>query len=235
MTDLLYLDDGYLREFSASVADQDGHAVVLTRTAFYTGGGGQPPDLGALRGSGGEARVIDMKREGDRAWHVLEGGAIPPAGQEVHGVLDWERRYAIMRYHSALHVLVGTVYHLHGAKVTGGAIYPDRARMDFTLEDINKGTVAAIEAETNRVIREGRRILIRWLSREEFEGADLVRLARDLVPRDVERIRVVEIEGFDAQADGGTHVANTREIGRLVITKTDNKGKFNRRLEIAVV
>jgi Ser-tRNA(Ala) deacylase AlaX len=140
-----------------------------------------------------------------------------------------------MRYHSALHVMVGAIYHLYRAKVTGGAIYPDRARMDFTLQDLNKDKVAAIEAETNRVIQENRRILVRWMSREEFESADLVRLARDLVPRDVDRIRVLEIEGFDAQADGGTHVASTREIGRLVVTKTDNKGKLNRRLEIALV
>ena len=235
MTELLYLDDSYLREFAASVVSQDGHAVALARTAFYPGGGGQPPDLGWLRWPGGEARVTDMRREGETVWHVLEAGPGPIEGQEVRGALDWERRYAIMRYHSALHVMVGAIYHLYGAKVTGGAIYPDRARMDFALEDLNKDTVTAIEAETNRVIQENRRILVRWMSREEFESADLVRLARDLVPRDVERIRVLEIEGFDAQADGGTHVASTREIGRLVITKTDNKGKFNRRLEIAVV
>ncbi len=235
MTELLYLEDSYLREFTASVVAQGSQSVALTRTAFYTGGGGQPPDLGWLRWSGGEARIFDMKREGDIAWHILESGPVPAAGQEVRGVLDWGRRHAIMRYHSALHVLVGTVYHMYGAKVTGVAIYPDRARMDFTLEDLGKEKIVAIETETNCVIQEGRRVLIRWMSREEFEGADLVRLARDLVPRDVERIRVVEIEGFDAQADSGTHVANTREIGRLVITRTDNKGKFNRRLEIALV
>lgn len=234
MTELLYLHDSYLREFAASVVSQDDHSVALARTAFYPGGGGQPPDLGWLRWKGGEARVTDMRREGETAWHVLEGGPSPPAGEEVRGALDWERRYAIMRYHSALHVMVGTIYHLYGAKVTGGAIYPDRARMDFTLEDLSKDKVAAIEAETNRVIQENRRILVRWMTREEFEHADLVRLARDLVPRDVDRIRVLEIEGFDAQADGGTHVAATREIGRLVITKTDNKGKLNRRLEIAL-
>ncbi len=235
MTELLYLDDSYLREFTASVVAERGQSVALTQTAFYTGGGGQPPDLGWLRWSGGEARVVDMRKEGDAAWHILDAGLIPHAGQDVRGVLDWERRHAIMRYHSALHVLVGTVYHLFNAKVTGGAIYPDRARMDFTLEDLNKEKIAAIEAETNRVIQEHRRILVRFMSREEFASADLVRLARDLIPRDIERIRVIEIEGFDAQADGGTHVANTREIGRLAITRTDNKGKFNRRLEIALI
>ena len=235
MTDLLYLDDSYLREFAASVVSQNGNSVALARTAFYPGGGGQPPDLGWLRWPGIEARITEVRREGETVWHVLESGPSPPAGQEVRGVLDWERRYAIMRYHSALHVMVGAIYHLYRAKVTGGAIYPDRARMDFTLQDLNKDKVAAIEAETNRVIQENRRILVRWMSREEFESADLVRLARDLVPRDVDRIRVLEIEGFDAQADGGTHVASTREIGRLVVTKTDNKGKLNRRLEIALV
>ena len=235
MTDLLYLDDSYLREFAASVVSLNGNSVALARTAFYPGGGGQPPDLGWLRWPGSEARITEVRREGETVWHALEPGPSPPAGQEVRGVLDWERRYAIMRYHSALHVMVGAIYHLYQAKVTGGAIYPDRARMDFTLLDLNKDKVAAIEAETNRVIQENRRILVRWMSREEFESADLVRLARDLVPRDVDRIRVLEIEGFDAQADGGTHVASTREIGRLVITKTDNKGKLNRRLEIALV
>jgi Ser-tRNA(Ala) deacylase AlaX len=178
--------------------------------------------------------VAGLKKDDDAVWHILEG-PLPRMGQQVRGALDWDRRYAIMRYHSALHVLVGTIYHLHQALVTGGAIYPDRARMDFALEDLGRDRVAAIEAETNRVIQEARPILVRWLSREEFERADLVRLARNLVPAELARTRVIEIEGFDAQADGGTHVANTREIGRLVVTKTENKGKINRRLEIALV
>ena len=234
MTELLYLEDGYLREFDASVVAEGSHEIALDRTAFFPGGGGQPPDAGQLRWPGGETRVVGLKKDGDLAWHILEG-PVPRVGQEVRGALDWERRYAIMRYHSALHVLVGAVYHLYDARVTGGAIYPDRARMDFTLEDLSRERLAAIEAETNRVMQEGRRVLVRWMSREEFERVDLVRLARNLVPAELARIRVIEIEGFDAQADGGTHVANTREIGRLVITKTENKGKINRRLEIALV
>ena len=234
MTELLHLEDSYLREFDACVVAQRGQAVVLDRTAFYPGGGGQPPDIGWLRWPGGETRVVDMKREGDTVWHILED-PVPPVSQDVRGAVNWERRYAIMRQHSALHVLVGTVYHLYRALVTGVAIYPDHARMDFTLEDLSRDRVAAIEAGTNRVIQEGRRILVRWMSREEFDCADLVRLAKNLVPPDLQQIRVIEIENFDAQADGGTHVANTREIGRLVITKTENKGKTNRRLEIALV
>lgn len=205
-TEPLYLRDSYLRAFDAAVVAIDGRAVALDRTAFYPGGGGQPPDAGRLAWDGGEA-----------------GGAV-----------DWERRYAIMRYHSALHVLVGAVYRLYGAVVTGGAIHPDPARMDFSLADLGRERVAAIEAEANRAIAADLRVLVRFVAREEFERSDLTRLARNLVPQDVTEVRVVEIEGYDAQADGGTHVAHTGEIGRLRVTKTENKGKANRRLEIAL-
>ncbi len=233
VTELLYLQDSYLREFDAAVTAVDGQAVALDRTAFYPGGGGQPADTGAVRWAGGEARVIEMRRAGDAIWHLLEGVA-PPVGAPVRGAVDWDRRYAIMRHHSALHVLVGVVYKQFTALVTGGAIYPDRARMDFSLEDLNKERVAAIESEANRVIQEHRRILVRFVSRQEFEQSDLSRLAKNLLPPEIREVRVVEIEGFDAQADGGTHVVGTAEIGRLVVTKTENKGRINRRLEIAL-
>lgn len=231
MTELLYLGDSYLRDADAVVRTADGDAVVLDRTICYPGGGGQPADTGALRWPDGDRRVTGLRRDGDAVWHLLDGPA-PVPGTAVRVVLDWERRYAIMRHHSALHVLVGAVYHLFQARVTGGAIYPDRARMDFSLEDLNKERVAEIERETNRVLAEDRGITVRFVTHEEFERSDLVRLARDLVPRDVDRIRVIEIDGYDAQADGGTHVARTGEIGQLKIVKTDNKGKANRRLEI---
>lgn len=233
MTELLHMNDSYLREFDARVTAQDNLAVVLDCTAFYPGGGGQPPDTGSLRWPGNESRVIGMKDAGGAIWHMLDGSA-PSPGQVIRGMLDWERRYAIMRYHSALHVLVGAVYRLYEASVTGVAIYPDRARMDFSLENLSRERIVAIEAEANRAIQEDRRIIVRWVSREEFEQANLVRLARNLVPQDIERIRVIEIEDYDSQADSGTHVLSTREIGRLVITKTDNKGKINRRMEIKV-
>ncbi|MDR7419586.1 MAG: alanyl-tRNA editing protein [Armatimonadota bacterium] len=233
MAELLYLTDSYVREFDAAVAAVEGQAVALDRTAFYPGGGGQPADTGILTWPGAEARVSEMRRDGDAIWHVVEGAA-PPVGAVVRGIVDWNRRYAIMRHHSALHVLVGAVYKLFNALVTGGAIYPDRARMDFALDDLSKERVAAIAAEANRVIAEGHRVLVRFVSREEFERSDLTRLARDLLPAGITQVRVVEIEGYDAQADGGTHVANTSEIGRLVVTKTENKGKLNRRLEIAL-
>ncbi len=231
MTDLLYLRDSYLREADAVVQASGDGAVALDRTVCYPGGGGQPADTGILRWSAGERRVTEMRRDGETVWHLLDGPA-PPAGTTVRVALDWDRRYAIMRYHSALHVLVGVVYRLFDARVTGGAIYPDRARMDFSLEDLNKERVAEIERETNRVLAQDLSITVRFVTHEEFERSDLVRLARDLVPRDVDMIRVIEIEGCDAQADGGTHVARTAEIGVLRIVKTDNKGKANRRLEI---
>lgn len=231
MTQLLYLEDSYLRETGAAVQSADEGAVVLDRTVLYPGGGGQPADTGVLRWEAGERHITEMRRDGAAVWHVLDGPP-PAAGTAVRAALDWDRRYAIMRHHSALHVLVGAVYRLFNAKVTGGAIYPDRARMDFSLEDLNKDRVGEIERETNRVLAEDRPIAVRFVTHEEFARSDLVRLARDLVPKDVERIRVIEIEGYDAQADGGTHVRRTGEIGALRIVKTENKGKANRRLEI---
>jgi len=233
MTELLYLHDSYAREFDATVTAVDGHAVSLDRTAFYPGGGGQPSDAGALEWSDGRARVTGQRRDGDTIWHVLED-AWPARESPVRGRIDWERRYAIMRHHSALHVLVGAVYRLFGALVTGGAIYPDRARMDFALEDLSKARIAAIETEANRIISEDRPIRVRFVAREEFERSDLTRLANVSLPPEIQTVRVIEIEGFDAQADGGTHVAHTGEIGLLAITKTENKGKTNRRLEIAL-
>jgi len=233
MTQLLYLHDSYLREFDAVVTGVEGQRVALDRTAFYPGGGGQPADTGFLRWNGMTGRVAELRKEGDTVWHAVEG-EVPASGASVHGGLDWERRFDIMRHHSALHVLVGVVYKTFNALVTGGAIYPDRARMDFSLEDLNKDRIGAIEAEANRVIREQRRILVRFLSRDEFERSDLVRLAKNLIPQEIREVRVIEIEGFDAQADGGTHVANTSEIGALRVTKTENKGKINRRLEISL-
>jgi misacylated tRNA(Ala) deacylase len=233
MAELLYLKDSYLREFDAVATAVEGQAVALDRTAFYPGGGGQPADAGILTWPGAQARVNEMRRDGSTVWHVVEG-APPAVGAAVRGIVDWDRRYAIMRHHSALHVLVGAVYKLFNALVTGGAIYPDRARMDFSLDDLSRERVAAIEAEANRVIAEGHRVLVRSVSREEFERSDLTRLARDLLPAGITEVRVIEIEGYDAQADGGTHVANTSEIGQLVVTKTENKGRLNRRLEIAL-
>ncbi|MDR7574560.1 MAG: alanyl-tRNA editing protein [Armatimonadota bacterium] len=233
---LRYLHDAYAREETTHVRAVEGARVQLASTVLFPGGGGQPSDRGWLRWDGGEAAVVGHAHpavEGDPPWHAV-AGPVPPPGATVQVVVDWEHRYAVMRHHTALHVLSGVVYHLFGASVTGGQIYPDRARMDFALVDLDRARVEAIEREANRIITEGRPVRVRFVSREAFAREDLVRTARNLVPAHLETIRVVEIEGFDAQADGGTHVGNTAEVGRLVVTGTENKGKVNRRLYVAL-
>lgn len=230
---LLYLSDMTCREFTATVGVVEERAVCLDRTAFYPGGGGLPPDRGSLAHEGREVAVVGIRRAAERLWHDLDG-APPPAGEAVTGRLDWPHRYGVMRHHTAIHVLCGVVYHLFGAVVTGGQIRSDRARIDFTLADLTRERVQQIEDEANRVIHEGRPIKVYSVSREALAAMDLVRTKEILVPEHVRQVRIVEIEGFDAQADGGTHVATTDECGRLRIVKTENKGKQNKRLEIAL-
>jgi len=202
MAQLLYLHDSYLKAFDATVEGVQGQVVALDRTAFYAGGGGQPVDVGTLRWSGGECRVMDVRKDGDAVWHMVEG-ALPAVGAAVAGALDWNRRYAIMRHHSALHVLVGVVYRQFNALVTGGAIYPDRARMDFSLEDLNKDRVAAIEAEANRVIGEHRRV-------PRVSGGDLARL-----------FALVNMASDDTgMATSGTRAVRTEPMNRKTTNAT---------------
>jgi Ser-tRNA(Ala) deacylase AlaX len=234
MTELLYLKDHYLREFDARVTNAETNFVTLDRTAFYPTGGGQPNDIGVIRWDGGESKVVDVSKKTGIVLHKVDGAA-PPQGAMIHGTLDWDRRYAFMRYHSALHVLCGLVYHMYGGLVTGGQIYPDRARMDFDLQDLSTDRVQEIEKECNRAIQASRPIVVRFLPREEaMKHPDLIRTKINLLPPEIEEVRVVEIEGLDVQADGGTHVANTREIQGIKVVKTANKGRINRRMEIVL-
>lgn len=231
MSEPFYLRDGYARTIDTWVEASQGNRVRLSDTLFYPGGGGQLEDWGVLRRANDAFAVRKHAKEAGEIWHELDGAlSVGPVTAE----LDWPRRYGIMRYHSAVHVLCGVVYHLFGETVTGNQIYPDRARMDFALEDLDPQRVAAIEQEANVVIGRGLAITSRSLPREEFERHDLIRTAKNLVPAHLDVIRVVEIAGFDAQADGGTHVRDTSEIGTLRITKTENKGRINRRLEIVL-
>lgn len=234
MTELLYLADSYLKEFDAWVVGVTENAVELDRTAFYPRGGGQASDEGSLLADSRSWRVLDVFKEGGRVLHKIDGE--PPAvGASVRGVIDWDRRYALMRYHSALHVMVGVIYHRFGVLVTGGQMYPDRARMDFALEDMNRERIALIESESNRYIEQDLNINIRVLPREEaFRVPELIRTQINLLPQGIEEVRVVDVEGLDMQADGGTHVRGTREIGHLRVTKVENKGKINKRLEIVL-
>jgi misacylated tRNA(Ala) deacylase len=239
MTELLYATDAYLKEMDATVQEVRDGAVILDRTAFYATGGGQPHDTGTLTWAGSDGntrqcRVIEVRKQGPDVLHKIEGEA-PPVGAAVHGEIDWERRYALMRHHTALHSMSGVIYRLYGSLVTGGQMYVDRARMDFALEDLSPEKLQAIEDETNRLMAEGHPVHISILPREEaFQIPDLIRTNINLLPPAIQEVRVVNIEGIDQQADGGTHVANTQEVGRVRITKTENKGRLNKRLEIVV-
>lgn len=240
-TPLLHQTDSYLTTFDATViaVDDEAYGVVLDSTAFYATGGGQPHDTGVLRFGGVEAHVVEVKKSADGNLHLLPSdAALPAIGTTVTGEIDWERRYALMRMHSALHVLCGLVYRDYGSLVTGGNMSPDHARMDFEMDsaDFTPERVAEIERRANDEISTERDIVVRILPREEaFAIPDLIRTKINLLPEGIAEIRTVEIVGLDLQADGGTHVRNTREIGELKVTGTRSKGKNNKRIEIALV
>jgi misacylated tRNA(Ala) deacylase len=229
-TDLLYLRDAYLREFDGTVAAVDGERVALDATGFYVTGGGQPHDTGVL----GSARVTDVTKDGAVAWHVLDG-PLPVAGERLHGVIDWDRRYALMRTHTALHILCGVIWNEYGKAVTGGNMEPLAARMDFEFDPLPEGFAATIERRVNEEIANDRPIEISWRSREDvLSDEDLIRTKTNLVPEHVTQVRVVDIVGPDKQADGGTHVRSTAEVGRVRVVKTESKGKGNKRVRIVV-
>ncbi len=231
MTELLYQHDSYVKEFRAHVTahDAEQNGVYLDRTAFYPGGGGQPHDTGVLRVDGREYRV---SKAGKGNLHIIDGD-LPPVGAEVLGVLDWERRYQLMRTHTAMHILCGVVWRDYGAQVTGGNMEPLEGRMDFEFERLQKELVGEIEAKINAEVAAARDLRVRILPREEaFQIPDLIRTKINLLPEGIREVRTVEIVGLDLQADGGTHVANTREVGQMRITDYKSKGGINKRLYI---
>ena len=215
--------------------DSGPDGIVLDRSAFYPGGGGQPPDHGVLLWGGVQTRIVDA-RKGDELYLLpLDGDPLPPAGTAVRGAVEDPRRTALMRTHSGLHVLCGVVFRDFGALVTGGNMEPLTARMDFNLEAVPPGFKEAVEDACNAELRLDRRIAVRTLARDEaFQIPDIIRTATNLVPEDVKEVRIVDILGLDQQADGGTHVASTAQVGRLSVVKVENKGKGFRRLRIAV-
>lgn len=231
MTDLLYLRDAYLRTFLATVTDVDGDRVALDRTAFYPTGGGQPHDTGRL----GLAVVVGVVKDGEEVWHQVEGPP-PPIGEEVEGEIDWDRRHRLMRTHTALHVLCGVIWNEWGVPVTGGNMEPLAARMDFEFDPLPEGFAATVEERVNAELAAARPIEVSFLPRETaLADADLIRTKVSLIPATVPEIRVVDIVGLDKQADGGTHVATTDEVGRIRVVKTESKGKGNKRIRIEVV
>lgn len=234
MTELLYMDDSYLKEFEATVTAVQEGAVALDRTAFYPGGGGQPYDTGVLVWDGVKRAVTKVKKKGSEVWHWLAGEP-PDVGTVVAGRLDWERRYKLMRTHTALHILCGVIWRDYGASVTGGNMEPGKARMDFELESMSVDFAEAVELKINEEVATARPVSWRELPREEaFQIPDLIRTKINLLPPHITRVRVVEIEGLDLQADGGTHVRNTREVGRIEVVGHTSKGRINKRLRIAL-
>jgi misacylated tRNA(Ala) deacylase len=237
MTELLCQSDAYLKEFDATVTAVNGDLVALDRTAFYPRGGGQPSDAGTLR-VGGESepyRVLEVKKQGGETWHKLDRVATFATGTRVHGVVDWERRYKLMRTHTALHILCGVIFRDYGVSVTGGDMEPLSARMDFELERMSVTFAQEVEEKINAEVAAARDVRVKILPREEaFQIPDLIRTKINLLPPEIQQVRTVEIVGLDLQADGGTHVANTREVGRIKVVGHESKGKINKRLRIAV-
>jgi misacylated tRNA(Ala) deacylase len=239
-TDLLYQQDSGLRAVESMVVgiDTESRLVALDRTIVFPGGGGQPSDAGMLTSVADDRQwpVLAARKAGGVVWHELGGdGPLPDLAERVRVDLDWERRYRLMRMHTALHVLCGVVFRDYGALVTGGNMGPGRARMDFEMDsaDFTPERVAEIERRANEELRAGRDVLVRILPRDEaFQIPDLIRTKINLLPEGIPEVRTVEIVGLDLQADGGTHVKNTREVGTLRVVGTRSKGKANKRLEI---
>jgi len=225
-THRLELDDQTLREWEAIVLSAGPDGIVLDRSAFYPGGGGQPPDHGVLLWGGVQTRIMDA-RKGDEVYLLpLDGDPLPPAGTAVRGAVEDPRRTALMRTHSGLHVLCGVVFRDFGALVTGGNMEPLSARMDFNLQAVPPGFKESVEDACNAELRLDRRIVVRELPREEaFQIPDIIRTATNLIPEDVKEVRIVDIVGLDQQADGGTHVASTSQVGRISVVKVENKAR----------
>jgi misacylated tRNA(Ala) deacylase len=232
MTDLLFLTDAYVQEFTAQVVALAEGGVVLDRTAFYPGGGGQPCDFGALTAGGQTWPVTKVQKVGGQVVHFVEGEGLA-VGTAVTGHLDWTRRYQLMRTHTAMHILCGVVWRDYGAQVTGGNMDPLHGRMDFEFETMRQELVAEIEAAVNREVEAAHDVRVQILPREEaFQIPDLIRTKINLLPEGIKEIRTVELVGLDLQADGGTHVANTREVGRMRIADYKSKGKINKRIYV---
>ena len=229
-TQQIYLHDSYARTFDAKVTAAEGNLVVLDRSAFYPGGGGQPHDLGTLNG----AQVVGLKRDAGEVWHEIEVDG-PKVGDAVTGELDWDRRYSLMRTHTAMHILCGVIWRDYGAKVTGGGMQPLKGRMDFEFEQMKAELVGDIDRAINEEVKKARSISIRFLDRTAANvDPDLIRTKINLLPKEITEVRVLDIEGLDVQADGGTHVKSTDEVGIIHIANYKSKGRANKRLEIAL-
>lgn len=240
MTELLYYEDAYLKNFEAEIIEVDSSTenleVVLDKTAFYPGGGGQPFDQGWISLDDAQHRVIKVKREGGAIWHSLEQSDVKmESGQIVNAEIDWERRYKTMRTHTAMHILCGVIWRDYGASVTGGNMEPCKGRMDFEFETMRRELVEEIEAKCNVEVEAARDVRTQFLPRHEaLQIPDLIRTKVNLIPESIKEIRTVEIVGLDLQADGGTHVKNTNEVGTIRVVDYKSKGAINKRIYIEI-
>lgn len=236
MTELIYQKDSYIKEFECKVIglDEAENAVILDKTAFYVGGGGQPCDFGTLETPENKYDVKMIKKKGNEVYHYIDG-ELPKVNEMCIGKIDWERRHKLMRTHTAMHILCGVVWRDYKAQVTGCDMDCLTGRMDFEFENFDKELVEEIEDKINKEIQCKRDIKVNILDREEaFKIPDLIRTKINLLPESIKKIRTVEIEGLDLQADGGTHVKNTSEVGKIKIVKFKSKGKINKRIYIEI-
>lgn len=237
-TDELFATDAYVRTFEAVVddVDEEQRLVALNRTAFYPGGGGQPHDVGTLRWHDGGADVPHTRRVSGRVWHAIAADQpLPAPGTEVEGHLDWERRHLLMRTHTALHVLCGVIWQDFEVAVTGGNMDPGKGRLDFELSEMSVELGRRLEQRINEEIQRARAIAVEFVDRATADtDPALIRTKANLIPAAIDPLRVIDIRGLDRQADGGTHVATTAEVGRVAVTRTESKGKANKRVRIAV-
>lgn len=234
MTDLLFQTDSYLKELKAKVLALEEGAAILDKTIFYPGGGGQPADEGKLLWNGYVARIQKVKKVGDNVLHWLSG-PMPEIGRFVRCKVDWDRRYQLMRTHTALHILCGVMWRDFGAQVTGGNMEPCSGRLDFELESMSADFAEKVEELLNKEVEAARPVQVKILQREEaFKIPDLIRTKINLLPAGIQQVRTIEIVGLDLQADGGTHVANTNEVGPIKIVEHKSKGRINKRIRIAI-
>jgi misacylated tRNA(Ala) deacylase len=233
----LFAVDAYRRSFDSSVVevDREQGRVALQRTAFYPGGGGQPFDLGSIEWDGTRAPVTKVRREGGRIWHWVDAPELPGAGTDVFGELDWDRRHLLMRTHTALHILCGVIWSEFRIPVTGGNMDPGKGRLDFPLESMSAELGQRVEARINEEIAAAREIVVRFLGRTAADqDPALIRTSANLIPTEIDPLRVIDIVGLDKQADGGTHVLSTAEVGAVAVTGTESKGKGNKRIRLEV-
>lgn len=238
VTDELFATDAYLHTFEAVVTDVDpeGRLVALNRTAFYPGGGGQPPDIGSLQWSDGRADVTRARRQEGRLWHtVADDQPLPSPGTELSGAIDWDRRHLLMRTHTALHILCGVIWQDYRVAVTGGNMEPGTGRLDFELPEMSAELGRRLEQRINQEIQRAREIAVEFVDRTQADADPaLIRTRANLIPAAIDPLRVIDIRGLDRQADGGTHVASTAEVGVVAVTGTESKGRANKRVRIAV-